>query len=241
MHHRKVNIGSGSIGANYEFRPGSYQVVRAAVAPKSIRQEDELVGHQFVVHRNLPAASVSGPRVKRSRSCGHHWVVRAGKQTGQFCMEVSAGEFVVVGGLGENVGHQIRRSGVRVVIELRANRAEARRKSDVIADVLVRVFNSYADGPMVIDVVGDSKFRRARVRHSHSEILIFVIRDGQIGWNRTDALAVRGEPAPRLSPYDHPFAAPGVSKVQPQTIRKTVHTLIYVGSAVSAEIALDVA
>src|SRR5580692_5460878 len=156
-------------------------------------------------------------------------------------MEVSAGEFGVVGGLGENVGHQIRRSGVRVVIELRANRAEARRKSDVITDKLVRVFDSYPDGPMVIDVVGDSKFGRARVRHSHSEILIFVIRDGQIGWNRTDALAVRGEPTPGLSAYDHPFVAPGVSKVQPQTIRKTVHTLIYVGSAVSAEIALDVA
>src|SRR5271154_4432215 len=96
-------------------------------------------------------------------------------------MEVPAGEFGVISGLGENVGHKIRRSRVRVVIELRANRAEARRKSDVAADILVGIFNSYADGPMVIDVVADSKFGRARVRHSDGEVLIFVIRDGQIG------------------------------------------------------------
>src|ERR1700722_11757159 len=156
-------------------------------------------------------------------------------------MEVSAGEVGVIGGLAENIGHKIRRSGVGVVVELRANRTESRRKSDVGADKLVRVFNSYADGPMVIDVVGDSKFGRARIRHSNCEVLIFVIGDGQIGWNRTDTLAVRGQPAPGLSAYDHPLAAPGVAKVQPQTIGKTVHTLIYVGSAVSAEIALDVA
>src|ERR1700722_1778513 len=166
--------------------------------------------------------------------------MRAGKKACQFRMEVSAGEFGVVRGLAENIGHKIRRSGVRVVIELRANRTEACRKSDVVADKLVRVFNSDTDSPMVIDVVGDSKFGRARVRHSDCEVLIFVVGDGQIGRDRADALAVRGEPAPRLSPYDHPFAATGVSKVQPQTIGKTVHTLIHVGRAVSAEIALDV-
>src|SRR6202041_405629 len=241
MQHRKVNVGAGSVRANHELRPCSYQVVRATIAPKRIRQEDELVGHQFVVHRNLPTASVGGPRVKRSRSGGHHGGVRAGKEASQFGMEVSAGEFGGIGGLAEKIGHEIPRSRVGVVVELRANRAKARRKSDVIADKLVRVFNSHADGPVVIDVVGDSEFGSARVRHSDCKVLIFVIRDGQIGRDRADALAVRGEPAPCLSAYDHPFTAPGVSKVQPQTIRKAVHTLIHVGRAVSTEIALDVA
>ncbi len=89
--------------------------------------------------------------------------MRAGKKARKFRMKVSAGKICVVGGFGENIWHKIRRSRVGVVIELRANRAEACRKSDIVADILVGVFNSYAHGPMLIDVVSDAKLGRPRV------------------------------------------------------------------------------
>src|SRR6202044_913234 len=99
----------------------------------------------------------------------------------------------------ENIWHKIRRARICIVIELRTNRAEARRKSDVVADKLVGVFNTCADCPMLIDVVSDSKLCRSRVSHADAEVLIFVVRDGQIGRYWADALAVRRQPAPRLS------------------------------------------
>ena len=65
-----------------------------------------------------------------------------------------------------NVWHKIRRSRVGVVIELRANRGELRRESDIVADILVGVFNAYSDRPMLVEVVSDAKLGRARIRHS---------------------------------------------------------------------------
>ena len=94
------------------------------VAPKGIREDNELLGNQFVVRGDLPTTTERVVRVEQSRSTGHHRRVRAGKKTSKFRMKVSAEESCVVGGLGNNVRHKIRRSGVGVVIELRANRGE---------------------------------------------------------------------------------------------------------------------
>src|ERR1700690_804999 len=155
-------------------------------------------------------------------------------------MKVPAKETCVVGGFGENVRHKVSRSRVGVVVELRTNRAELCRKSDIVADKLVGVFNSHPHCPMLVDVISDAKFSRPRIRHSNAEVLIFVVRDRQIGGDGPDAIAVRSQPAPCLSPQNLPVAALDVPKVKPQPIRKAIHALIHAGSAVPAEIAFHV-
>src|ERR1700690_4040683 len=155
-------------------------------------------------------------------------------------MKVPAKETCVVGGFGENVRHKVSRSRVGVVVELRTNRAELCRKSDIVADKLVGVFNSHPHCPMLVDVISDAKFSRPRIRHSNAEVLIFVVRDRQIGGDGPDAIAVRRQPAPCLSPQKLPVAALDVPKVKPQPFRKPIHALIHAGSAVPAEIAFHV-
>ena len=90
-------------------------------------------------------------------------------------------------------------------------------------------------------MVTDAEFGRPRVRHSDAKVLILVVSNGQVGGNRAHAITIRSQPAPGLSAYDHPFAMLSVPEVQPQSVGKTVHALINAGSAVAAEIALDVA
>src|SRR5271155_4899167 len=142
-------------------------------------------------------------------------------------MKVPAEETCVVGGFGDDVRHKISRSGVRVVIELRANRAELCWESDIVADKLIGVFNTDPHRPMLVDMVSDTKFSRPRVRHSNAEILIFVVRDRQIGGDWADAIAVRRQPAPCLSPQKLPVAALDVPKIKPQSVRKSIHALIH--------------
>src|SRR5271154_107468 len=155
-------------------------------------------------------------------------------------MKVPAEETCVVGSFGENVRHKIRRPSVGVVIELRTNRAELGRKSDIVADKLIGVLNTHPDRPMLVDMVSDAKFSRPRVRHSNAEVLILVVRDGQIGGDRADAIAVRRQPAPCLAPQKLPVAALDVPKVKPQPVRKAIYALIHAGSAIPAEIAFHV-
>src|SRR5580658_2910335 len=93
---------------------------------------------------------------------------------------------------------------------------------------------------MLVDMVSDAKFSRPRIRHSNAEVLVLVVGYGQIGWDRADAIAVRRQPAPCLSPQKLPVAALDVPKIKPQPVRKSIHALIHAGSAVPAEIALHV-
>src|SRR5580700_11885763 len=150
MHHRKADVCTSRIRANHELRPRCHQEVSTTITPKSVCEENEFVGQQFVVSGDRTPSAKRGTRPELCRSSRQHRGVRAGKKAGSFHMKVPVEEICVVGGLGENIRHKIRRSRVGIVIELRTNRTEACRKSDVVPDILVRVFNSYAYGPMLI-------------------------------------------------------------------------------------------
>src|SRR5271155_1305902 len=125
--------------------------------------------------------------------------MRAGEKTRKFGMKVSAGKICVVRGFGDDVWHKISRSRVGVVIKLRTNRGELCGESDIIADILVGVFNTCPDCPMLVEVVSDAKLGCAGIRDSNAEVLILVVRDGQIGGYWANAHTVRRQPAPCLS------------------------------------------
>src|SRR6202008_4607991 len=57
MDHREAGVSPGSVGANYQFRPCGCQVVSAAVTPKNVGQEHELVAQQIVVGCDLTSAA----------------------------------------------------------------------------------------------------------------------------------------------------------------------------------------
>ena len=61
-------------------------------------------------------------------------------------------------------------------------------KSDIVADILVGVFNTCPDRPMLVEVVSDAKLGRPRIRHSDAEVLILVVRESQIGGHRANAV-----------------------------------------------------
>src|SRR5258708_2414752 len=57
MHHRKIDVGTRSAGANYQFRSCCYEIMSAAVPPKTVGQEHKFVAHQFVVGGDLTSAN----------------------------------------------------------------------------------------------------------------------------------------------------------------------------------------
>src|SRR5271154_5887273 len=121
MQHGKIDVGASGVRANHEFRPRSYEVVSATVAPKHVREDNELIGQQVVVCGELATTAERRVRPELRRSNGCHRGVNAGKKTRKFRVKVSGAEMGVVGGLGDDVWHQVRRSRVGVVIELRTN------------------------------------------------------------------------------------------------------------------------
>src|ERR1700722_4806652 len=93
---------------------------------------------------------------------------------------------------------------------------------------------------MIAGVIRDAELSSAGVRYADPNILVLVVGDGQIGWHRTEPVAVGGQPAPCLPAKDLPLAALQVHKVKAQTVGLAIHALIDVGSIVAAEISFDV-
>src|ERR1700691_1074712 len=93
---------------------------------------------------------------------------------------------------------------------------------------------------MSAGVIGDAELRSAGVRYADPEVLVLVIGEGQIGWHRTQPVAVGGQPAPCLPAKDLPLTALQIHKVKAQTVGLAIHALIDVGSIVAAEISFDV-
>src|ERR1700691_4448495 len=89
MYHGKVDVGASRVRANHEFRSRSHEVVSTTVAPKHVREENELIRYQFVVRGKLASTSERFVRVKRSRSNGRHRGVGAGEETRKFGVKVS--------------------------------------------------------------------------------------------------------------------------------------------------------
>src|ERR1700723_3380545 len=156
MYHGKVDVGASRVRANHEFRSCSHEVVSTTVAPKHVREENELIAYQFIVRGELAATAERFVPVERGRSNRRHRGMGAGKKSRKFCMKMSGGEICVIGSLGDNVWHEVRRSGVCVVVELRANCSELCWERDIGADKLVGIFNTYAYGPMLVRVVTDA-------------------------------------------------------------------------------------
>src|SRR5580658_1275912 len=117
MHHGKIDVGASGVSANHEFRSSSYQIVSTTVAPKHVREDNELIGYQVVIRGELAATAECRVLIERSRSNGHHRGLGAGNKTRKFRVKMSGPEIGVVGGLGDNVRHEVRRSRVGVIIE----------------------------------------------------------------------------------------------------------------------------
>src|ERR1700727_3103584 len=93
---------------------------------------------------------------------------------------------------------------------------------------------------MIAGVIRDAELRGTGVGYADPEVLVFVVGEGQMGWDRTQPVAVGGQPPPFLPAKDLPLAALQVHKVKAQTVGVAIHALIDVGSVVAAEISFDV-
>src|SRR5262249_36338665 len=97
-------------------------------------------------------------------------------------MKVSGSKRGVVGDFGKDVWKKIGRAYLRSIIKLRAQRfAESGWKSDKSPYELIRILNAHSHRPMVVWVIGDTKLRRAGVRETDPDVLVFVVGDCQIG------------------------------------------------------------
>src|SRR5208283_3265085 len=122
-------------------------------------------------------------------------------------MKVSAREIPVISDFGKDVRHEICGSRIGAVIELRADGSKARGERDIIADVLIGIFNAYSHGPMFVGVIGDAELGSPSVRHSNAEVLILIVGNGEIRRYRSDAGTVGCQPTPCLPGKKFPFAS----------------------------------
>src|SRR5208282_1034503 len=156
-------------------------------------------------------------------------------------MKVSAREIPVISDFGKDVRHEICGSRIGAVIELRADGSKARGERDIIADVLIGIFNAYSHGPMFVGVIGDAELGCPGVRHSDAEVLILVVGNRKVRGHWPQAVAVGSQPTPRLSGKKLPFTSLQVHEIEAQTIGVGIHALIDTGGIVSAEIAFYIA
>src|ERR1700761_6116250 len=145
----------------------------------------------------------------RSEGSSPDWLdrsMRARKQTGKFCMEMSAREISVVCDFGKNIWEVIGSTRLRTIIKLWAKHiTEGRRECNEAANKLIGIFNASSHRPMLVGMIGDSELRSPSVRHPDSHVLILVVRNGQFVRHGSNSRTVRGQPAPRLSAKEFPF------------------------------------
>lgn len=126
--------------------------------------------------------------------------MRAGSKAGNFGMEMPPGVVLVVSDFGKNVGHQIGCARIVIVVKLRANGSKANRKRNVGADILIGVFNADPHGPVFVGMIGGPELGSAGVRLAYHQVLILVVGKSQVVRHWAEAVAVRCQPTPGLTP-----------------------------------------
>src|ERR1700693_2854521 len=162
-------------------------------------------------------------------------------QTDSFQMEMPARNSCVVRDLGKDVWKKIRSSYLGSIVKLRADRGKARWKGHERTYVLVGVLNAHPKRQMIVQVISDAELSSAGGGQAHSDVLIFVVGNRQIGGTWTDPAAVGGQPTPGLSAQNFPLAAFQVKKAKAHAKGVAVHGLINVSRIIAAKVRFAVA
>src|SRR5580658_9162765 len=241
VHHGRKDVGSRGVRPKNQFWSIRYQIVRSALAPKRIEQDQEVVEKFIVPSYRTTAAHNRVRRVKLladwhdSRPCSRN-------QSDRFQMEMSASKCCVVSDFRNDVRKKIGSAYLGSIIKLRANRRDkCRWKSNEISCELVGVLNTDSKRQMIVSVIGHAELRSAGEGQANLEVLVLVVGGCHIGGQRTQPVTVGGQPAISLSAKNLPLAALQIHKAKAQTKSVAVHHLIHIGGVIAAEVRFAVA
>src|SRR5215470_754699 len=101
-------------------------------------------------------------------------------------MEMPASYVSVVSDFRKDVWEEIRCANLGPVVKLRTKRRTiCRWQGHEPTDVLIGILNSQPHRPMIVGMISNPELRGTRVWQSNPDVLVFVVRDRQIGRHRS--------------------------------------------------------
>src|ERR1700694_5707502 len=124
-------------------------------------------------------------------------------------MEMVSSGISIEGDLRDEVRMSIGRPRVVGRIALHAQSRIQGKREDYFAGAheLLRIFYADAKGPIIIRVIGHAELAGAGINLANGDIVIFVLGHKEIGSQRSDSIAIGGQPARGLPTGELPLAA----------------------------------